>query len=202
MEGTMTQGICRLCHQRATLCESHILPAFVFRWLNETTPGWIRSTEEPNLRIQDGPKEYWLCQSCEQRLSAWESRFADEMFRPFHETGVGEEKIQYGPWALKFAASVSWRVLIFFRDRGLQYLSPADQERADRAAAVWADFILGRRKHPGEFEQHIVHLDAPSEINGIVSPYLSRYLLRTFDLDLITSPEACITYAKGSRKNS
>jgi hypothetical protein len=47
------------------------------------------------------------------------------------------------------------------------------------------------------FEQHVVHLDAPSGIDALpVSPYLNRYLLRAWDLDVVTSPEVCVTYAK------
>jgi hypothetical protein len=193
----MTQGKCRLCGLLVDLRESHILPAFAIRWLKNTTPGKIRSTEQPNRRVQDGLKEYWLCEACEQRFSKSESLFAEKIFGPFSEGRFGDIEAAYGPWALKFASSVSWRVLLFFRDRGLPHLSADDRLAADRALATWSDFLLDRREHPGVFEQHVVHLDAPTSTSDpSVSPFLSRYLLRAWDLDVVTSNELCVTYAK------
>jgi hypothetical protein len=195
----MTEGTCRLCREHAVLCESHVLPAFVCRWLAETSLGHVRSTAEPNRRIQDGLKEYWLCNACEERFSKWETPFA-ELFREFHNKGVGEVRVAYGEWALRFAVSVSWRVLFFFRDKGLQHLSPAEQFSAQRALATWTDFLLDRCDHPEEFQQHLLHLDAATDVGGrVVSPFLNRYLLRTWDLDVVTSAEGCFTYAKLGR---
>jgi len=58
----MPRGQCRLCQADADLQLSHILPAFVFRWLRESAGGNpIRNTSTPNLRVQDGLKRYWLC---------------------------------------------------------------------------------------------------------------------------------------------
>ena len=60
---TMTPpGQCRLCGAVSELQESHVLPAFIYRWLRDTSAnGHMRSGEMPNKRIQDGHKRYWLC---------------------------------------------------------------------------------------------------------------------------------------------
>jgi hypothetical protein len=71
-------GVCRLCGASAELQESHIVPAFVFRWRKETAPTpFMRTSREPNRRVQDGLKLHWLCRNCEQTLSAYEKQFAD-----------------------------------------------------------------------------------------------------------------------------
>lgn len=161
----------------------------------------MRIATEPNRRVQDGIKAHLLCDTCEQLFSAWEKAFADQVFEPFHATGVGEARVRYQHWALKFASSVSWRVLLFLRDQGLEgHLTQSDRSCVEQAASVWADFLLGRRDHPGEFEQHILHVDAPEEISGPPpSPYLNRYLLRAWDLDVIASRSMVMTYAKLGR---
>src|SRR5262245_14566714 len=104
-----TKGRCRLCHDEAPLQLSHVLPAFVTRWLRETSVGHIRMVETPNRRVQDGPKAHLLCTKCEQVFSGWEKAFAERIFEPFHASGVGETRVRYQDWALEFATSVSWR---------------------------------------------------------------------------------------------
>jgi len=72
----MAEGTCRLCGTHATLHLSHVVPAFVFRWLRKTSgTGHIRSTEEPNLRVQDGMKRFWFCSACEERLNCLNYNF-------------------------------------------------------------------------------------------------------------------------------
>ena len=89
------------------LQESHILPRFVFRWLKETSAtGYLRSGQQPNLRVQDGLKLHLLCQDCKQRFNHWGTQFANEIFHPM--TQGTAERASYGPLLL-FWVSVSWR---------------------------------------------------------------------------------------------
>ena len=69
-------GVCRLCQAHAALCNSHLLPAGVFRILRKT------QTKNPSLVFfaEDGKaftssrelKQYLLCQRCENRFSRCE----------------------------------------------------------------------------------------------------------------------------------
>ena len=80
----MKKGICRLCQQEAGLKLSHILPAFAFRWLKDSAGNaYIRRGMEPNRRVQDGLKYYWLCSSCEGLLNLSETAFATNLFYPY-----------------------------------------------------------------------------------------------------------------------
>jgi len=107
-------GNCALCDKDAELKFSHIIPKFVFSWFKESTPSPIRSNRVPNKRIQDGEKQYLLCSACEELFSGWEKSFCEHLFLPLHSNPSLTPPIKYGPWALKFAVSVSWRVLLYF----------------------------------------------------------------------------------------
>src|SRR5690348_14377968 len=96
--------LCRLCGRPEVLQRSHVLPAFVFKWLKETSAtGYLRSTQAMNKRVQDGIKEKWLCTECETRLSVWETQFASTLFHPLNADGG--QKIPYSSWLLKFCIS-------------------------------------------------------------------------------------------------
>ncbi|MDQ6987940.1 MAG: hypothetical protein Q9M25_09070, partial [Mariprofundaceae bacterium] len=66
------KGTCRLCGQEQDLQKSHVIPSFVYKWLKETSgTGFFRFGMEPNKRVQDGHKFYWLCKECEGRFNEW-----------------------------------------------------------------------------------------------------------------------------------
>ena len=106
----MPKGQCRLCDAESDLHLSHIVPAFAYRWLRESSGnGHLRSGSSPNQRVQDGPKRYWLCTICEGMLSRSETSFATKLFFPY--TDDEATLFIYGEWLLQFCVSVSWRVL-------------------------------------------------------------------------------------------
>lgn len=102
----MAMESCRLCSADRNLQNSHILPAFIYRWLCRTSAtGYIRSGAEPNRRVQDGEKRQWLCSSCEGILSKYEKKFAERLFHPFVKNSFTQRR--YGDWLLKFCVSIS-----------------------------------------------------------------------------------------------
>ena len=105
---------CALCGESSDLRASHVVPSFVFQWLRGTSAtGHIRLSDTPNLRVQDGWKPRMLCGKCEQRFGVWEKAFAEECFGPI--VNGTTNRIRYQSWMLKFATSVSWRVLRVFK---------------------------------------------------------------------------------------
>jgi hypothetical protein len=195
----MPMGACKLCGNLSELQLSHVLPAFVFRWQRESSGnGHIRSTHEPNRRVQDGLKFHWLCSDCEQRFSDWEREFASNLFHPYF-TRSGE-RFAYGPWLLKFCASVSWRVLVYGLEKdGLSSWSEADRARATSAESFWREFLLGATQHPGGFRQHVLPLDMISSATGDLESNMNRYLTRAIHLDIVSGAGAAFTYAKLGR---
>ena len=188
---------CALCLEQKALQLSHIVPKFVFDYLKRSAPSSMRSHRTPNLRIQDGQKKRLLCRNCEQLLSGWEKRFSENLFMPLHDPQPVTAPIRYEGWALKFAVSVSWRVLEHYAREGLSSLSPEQNEQAKKALEVWRGFLIGKKKNPARFQQHLLPLDVIEEHTaGHVSPFLNRYLLRTVHTDVIASKSWTVVYTK------
>lgn len=191
---------CKLCGQVLELQDSHILPAFVFKWLKETSAtGFIRFGQEPNKRVQDGYKRPWLCVPCEQRLSVWETQFATKLFRPLNENT--SYRVRYTEWLLKFCVSVSWRTLSMMKEEtGLDYFTEEQRKAADVALEAWSQFMFDKLPHPGRFEQHLIPLDAVADYSGPDLPAnINRYFLRTVDVDAICSKSSTLVYSKLGR---
>jgi hypothetical protein len=59
-----------MCSVTGPLEAGHVVPSFVYRWLKETSAtGYIRTGENPNIRVQDGWKRWWFCRACEDQMS-------------------------------------------------------------------------------------------------------------------------------------
>src|SRR5665647_1861288 len=102
-------GICRLCDCEKTLKESHIIPKFVFRWMKKTGGKYIRKADNPNKRVEDGVKDYLLCNDCEQLFSKLEDKFARDIFYPYSNSNI--DTFKYDNELIKFSISVLYRLL-------------------------------------------------------------------------------------------
>ena len=195
----MPTDVCRLCKTEADLQLSHILPAFVYRWLRESSgTGFIRTNQEPNKRVQDGEKRPWLCVSCEQLFSRSEAAFASRLFYPYLENSGAVR--QYSGWLMHFCVSVSWRVLLYYRDQG--HLTDWESEalrRVDDAEEAWRAYLLGQSANPGAYQQHLLPLDEIASATGELPSNMNRYLLRAIHLDFVRGSKSLITYAKLGR---
>ena len=193
------RGSCRLCGELGELQESHVIPSFVYKWLKETSAtGFLRFSDAPNKRVQDGYKQYWLCLSCEQRLNVWETQFATNVFHPL--SNDGGERVKYDAWMIKFCASISWRTLLKIQESGLEHFTPSQRVTAEQALAVWSKFILGKLPHPGRHEQHLLPLDTIVEDpSGKMPANINRYILRTVGMDAIRSESTTFVFTKMSK---
>lgn len=190
-------GECRLCGKVSRLHESHVIPKFVFRWLKTRSGSnrHIRNSDEPNLRVQDGPKRHWLCWNCEQLFARDETEVAKKNFHPFVNDGKVSE---YNSSFLRFCTSVSWRVLIFaFGYSGTASYSQTQKILVAEADARWRAFLLKEAPHPGRFEQHVIPFgiigettvrDLPSNIN--------RFLTGPVTFDIVGAANSLMTFAK------
>ena len=170
-------------------CEdSHIIPAFVIRWLKKTSAtGFMRGTKDPNQRLQDGKKYPLLCEQCEDRISVFEGDFASEVFHPYtHSKQVG---LPYGESCLKFFVSLVWRALhhLWITDTDpAKPLQPEFQGALDKPYHVWREFLLGQRPHPGSFTVHVFPVDdvTGSTVQNTPSK-ASQYNTGAIDMDLV-----------------
>ena len=178
--------LCKLCGSSAPLRKSHIIPRFVANWMKGSSPiPYLRSANDVDKRRQDLPVMELLCDDCENRFSAWEGKFAHDIFHP---SAAGETVFRYGPWLVKFAASLTWRAIQirhFYRINE----SPAVSSMVDEMELHLSRFLLGLEKHVGSYTQHIYpvgELDAPIRPG---SPMLNRYLARAVQIDFLRNDD-------------
>jgi hypothetical protein len=194
------RGVCLLCKKERELQLSHIIPNFVYNWLKDTSPSYIRSSQNPNQRVQDGPKHYLLCAECEGLFSKWEAAFAENIFHPLHESGGKQLYWPYEEWCLKFAVSITWRVLAYGNIQGISHFSEKQNRAMKKALETWNDFLLGKCPDPGEFEQHIVLTDLiRNHTVPDLSAYINRYMVRSIDVDIPCTDRRAYVYAKMGR---
>ena len=188
---------CALCKQERDLRESHIVPKFIFDYLKETSAtGYLRFSREPNRRVQDGTKVPLLCGECEQRFATLEKYFSERIFTPY--SADRSAVLHYDASLLKFAVSLSWRVLSYYNVHGhLSDVPPQHVPRIDAALEMWRRVLLDKLPHPEKYEQHLLALDefksatVPNMPSGI-----NRYILRAVDMDVVTGDRTAIVYTK------
>lgn len=190
---------CALCLEVAQLKDSHVLPAFVFRWLRQrSVTGHIRHTDNINKRVQDGLKKPWLCGACEQLLGREEQLFSAKVFGPWLRDTT---RVEYGPWLLRFCTSISWRVLKHCKGLNAEHrYTPEQDQMAAEAETVWREFLQGRRNGIGRFEQHFLPLDIiESTTVPDLADNINRYLTGYIDMDIAGTSKTMMTYAKLGR---
>jgi hypothetical protein len=187
-------GLCELCGKRANLLQSHVLPAFVFKWLKQA--GHIRYAETPNRRSQDGIKSDWLCRECEDLFNSFETPFASRIFHPYDFDRT--IRVRYGEWMLKFCASVAWRSLLHLKqDQQVTQFNERQIALVDDALLTWSRYLRGEYKHTGSFELHLLPFGLLSHTGGQkFSPNINRYLTRAIDINAGSSNSICFTYSK------
>lgn len=105
--------LCKYCKEREAIENSHIIPSFVYKWLKDTSPtGFIRSTDKPNKRKQDGLKSPLLCIECEKEFSEIENSFKKEIFSKLaNYRKPCPELLRISESARKCIYVIAWRVL-------------------------------------------------------------------------------------------
>jgi hypothetical protein len=188
--------ICRLCRLNAPIDNSHILPAFAFRWLRKRgISPHIRGTLNPNRRSQDGEKSDLLCRKCEDLFGNFERGFSSHAFYPAVK---GTWNGRYERWLLKFCVSVSWRVLVTLKGRNPNSTYTEEQERlCAQAESSWRDFLLSRTRYPGPFVQQTIFWGeiTGSTVNNLPRN-INRYLSGPIEMDIVATKNFLATYAK------
>ncbi len=188
------EHLCQLCGKAAPILQSHVLPAFIFRWLKQA--GHIRHSVTPNRRTQDGVVAEWLCRECEDLFNSFETPFATRIFHPYDRDR--NIRVRYDGWLLKFCVSVAWRSLLYLkRDGHTTCFNDQQVNLIDEALRTWTRFLLGEYKHVGAFE---VHLLAFSELvdggQANLPTNINRYLTRTVDINAGSGNTAGFVYSK------
>ena len=183
--------ICKLCGVLAELQISHIIPKFVYKQMH----GYMRNSNEPNQRIQDGYKCEMLCKACENRFSVYEKSFQRTLFDPLR---TEQMVFCYDENMLKFCVSLLWRVVAYCDiDRELCDAPNDIKAYVKDAFIIWRKFLLGQLRHPGKYKQYVIILDKISNIKTIQAPeYFNTYILSACDMDICYAGKNVYIYAK------
>lgn len=176
---------------------SHIVPAFAYRWLKETSvTGFMRYGPHMNRREQDGIKDYFLCEACEDRFARYEGTFAKTVFYPL--VADSSLRIDYDEEVLKFVVSASWRVLAYAKEQGrLKHFRGRHEGAISKALATWGGYLLGSSRDIGRHEIHLLPFFGVVDYSGGDAPLnINRYLRRSIEIDTVVSDEEAVTYCK------
>ena len=181
---------CELHSENATLCESHIIPKFVYTWMKETGTERLRQEYRLNMPLQDGIKKYMLCNDCELEFSKYEKWFNENVFLPYLKDSTTKVANQF---ELKyFIVSVLWRIVRLFKDDGNQYKF---KNNLDKAELEWRQFLL-KQNSLNNFQNHHFILIAN---DYFMTKKSEIYFSRAVDIDIAENDKLCFVYAKFSR---
>lgn len=98
---------------------------------------------------------------------------------------------------LRFCTSISWRVLLHYREqKELDGWDADSLKLVDKAEKAWRNFLLKRSPHVRPFRQHLLPLEGIVESSFKVASNINRYLLRTVDIDILKGSHSIYTFAK------
>lgn len=129
---------CKFCNKREAIENSHIIPSFIYKWLKDTSPtGYIRATNEPNKREQDGSKSSLLCKECERDFSTHENLFKKETFSKMaNYRDPCPEKLEISESSRICIYIIAWRVLAD------AYYFPRDNQYTQDEFDKFPDFLV------------------------------------------------------------
>lgn len=145
---------CALCDEITELKLSHIVPKFIGRHLKGTSIGNIRSAENGRI-VQDLEKHYMLCHDCEEKFSAAEKWFANNVFYPWQKNNT--DIFHYDNKLFYFLTSLSWRSLYLdildFVEHNVCSVSELDT--LIKSENLMKSYLLDKSENIGNIEHHI-----------------------------------------------
>lgn len=112
-------GLCRLCISHKELKKSHVIPRSYFRSLKAGSGQLLKVTCEEDTKVLFGnydPKEYLLCNECEQFLSARYEAYGTRALKPGPLTKETAQYVELRGFRFKefylYLISILWRASI------------------------------------------------------------------------------------------
>lgn len=178
---------CKLCNSEKKLLKSHVIPKFVFKWMQTTGGNYFRTPSNPNKRAQDGYKEELLCSDCEHFFSTNEKWFSENVFYPYLNSN--QNIILYERELPKFIISILWRILILIEEEENNLIF-------NKVLNEWKDYLTNNTK-PKEFDKiHLMFIPNSWGVKSQSHQYVSRYFNRVADGGIIKSEGNTIVYSK------
>lgn len=147
LDKTIT-GTCKLCSTIGEIKNSHIVPNFILKMLKDDRKHQyallpsLLTTESPGKPVQQGMREYLLCESCEQKFSKWENRFSIDYKKVLRKEVPFKTEYFKQDWLLRLALSFTWRASMGFLLRTAGVIPDAELAIVRAACAFWSQFLL------------------------------------------------------------
>lgn len=145
----------------------------------------MRTYENPNQRVQDGPKNYLLSEKAEQEFSKRERWFANRIFLPYMKDNI--QRFEYDDNLSYFMISVLWRVLLdqlkdeeISIDPKLNFLSDVQEE--------WREFLSDLR-YPMNFNDLNIFLTSRIESHNSNGINVDLYMSRIIDATIVINDD-------------
>jgi hypothetical protein len=175
------------------LQNSHVIPAFVIRYLKDTSAtGHLRAPGSSG-RIQDLPTPDLLCSPCEQIFARFEREFSLRAFPKIQSDDF--QGFEYGEWLLKFAVSLAWRVLTVDA-RDVAELTPKWTAKIGATLEAWRKYLLGLQNSPHTIHHLFVFPGLPDEVPDDSHPKSLHYYLRAVDATVLDGRNNLGVYCK------
>lgn len=161
--------------------------------MKTTGTGRFRQLKVLDKPLQDGIKDFLLCDTCEKKLGKKEKWFKENFF----ETYLNDQnsKFKSNDDLIYFAISILWRVLIYFKDDGNPYRF---KKELDSAELEWRNFLDIESSLNSYNSIHIAFIPEKLNIKG-GGENLHSYFHRAVDIDIAESDTKSFIYAKFSR---
>lgn len=189
----MKSPTCKLCQQEKELKESHIVPKAIYRWIKKTSAtSYLRRGKNPNVRIQDGVKIRLLCGDCEQKFSAYEKYFIENIFKPVNEAAFPEQipvGFQYDEKLFYFVNSLWWRILHW-----------SSTDKAVTESRYWKQIqacekelrkFLMQSEHPDNFDNNYLLLTSYVKNAPPAYKNINYFFMRSIDPFIMFNDSAC-----------
>jgi len=188
------QDVCAICKQLAVLRKSHIVPAFIARWIKKDAPGTVFVNTETGYASQDISKMHLFCDDCEQRFPAYEGEFRNGVFDAHFKRRVNFSR---GEYLTRFATSLAFRVAL----ATLPAVRIDPPERLGRVHAMmelWRQYLLSPPETPSPSEHELFILNGRNVVPPPdISPELTaKYLIETIDPSIVASSDVVGVYCK------
>ncbi|TOJ94517.1 hypothetical protein [Vibrio parahaemolyticus] len=130
-------SLCKYCKKNEAIENSHIIPSFICKWVKDTAHNnYLRTSDNPNLRQQDGSKSALLCNDCEVKFSKFEDDFKKSVFtKVANYRKPCPDVISFSENSLKCIHSIAWRVLAD------TYYFPRDNQYTDKEFSEFPNFL-------------------------------------------------------------
>jgi hypothetical protein len=158
-----------------------------------TGTGRFRQLKVLDKPLQDGIKDFLLCDTCEKKLGRKEKWFKENFFETYLK--YPNSKFEANDELVYFAISILWRVLVYFKDDGNPYRF---KKELNLAELEWRNFLNVGSSLNNFKSIHIAFI--PEKLNiECGGENLYSYFHRAVDIDIAESYIKSFVYAKFSR---